>query len=94
MIYGWGDEMEIKYYKKACQTSCDGINEKIITEIVEKLKIDAKISIFQGLELANKAGIPELPALIIDDQLALSGYKPTYKEIEKQIKKIFKKSLK
>ena len=82
--------MIIKYYKKVCKSGCDGMNKQTIETVVNELGIKADVKLYKGEDAAASAGIPELPALLIDDKLVLHGYKPTLKEIKKLIQKASK----
>ncbi len=82
--------MKITYYKKACASQCDGMNEEFMKDIAKGLVPDAEIVVHRGIEKAQEDGIMDLPSLLIDDKLVISGWKPTEKEITKAIKKNLK----
>ena len=82
--------MEIKYYLKSCGTgncsTCAGIKGKV-AEAAKELGIEATVTVFKGMEAAAAAGVPELPAMVIKNELIASGYEPSQKEVLKALKK-------
>lgn len=82
--------MEIKYFKPECNScacSLDKQREAIINAAkAVGMEIDSLI-VFAGLENAQKQGVPEVPAVVVDGELVFSGYEPN----EKDLTKIFKK---
>lgn len=82
--------MIVKYYLKACGSgkcgTCEGIRAKV-DAAAKKWGFEATVAVFKGHEAAAKAGVPELPAMVIEDELVASGYEPTEKELIKLFKK-------
>ncbi len=79
--------MEIKYYKKQCETSCDATSKEFLQAVMESHNKKGTIEIIDNLETAILQGMPAVPALVINGELILSGYKPSEKEFSKFIKK-------
>jgi len=84
--------LKIEYYDKLCACSvtgegCISTTEKIIGVILEELGLEADINYSTDAEEAKKKGIPEIPAVVINGELILSGYTPSYKQLRKEIKK-------
>lgn len=83
--------MEIRYFKpecKDCGCSLDKQKEAIINSAkAVGMKLDSLI-VFSGLENAQKQGVPEVPAVVVDGELVFSGYEPNEKDLTKAFKKL------
>lgn len=77
--------MKIKYYAKACNCSdFKPVIEKACADLAIKV---SKLETFADDNVATQAGIPELPALLINDQLVFSGFLPSFNKLKKILKK-------
>ncbi len=79
--------MKITYYKKICQTQCDGYDEIFLRDLALQVTDEVEVIVHRGIDKSVEDGIPELPALLINGKIAIMGWKPTEKEIIKAVKK-------
>ena len=77
--------MDIKFYNKSC-CSTKVVEEEMFKKALNAVGKTATIEIINESEKADAAGMPELPALLINGELVLSGYVPS----DKELKKLFK----
>lgn len=85
--------MEIRFFKGECLScGCDAVQQRQdIMNGAKKAGVTVdNLIFFSGLENAQKQGVPEVPALVVDGELVLSGFEPKEKDVYKALKKLAK----
>ena len=63
---------------------CKGL-EKVTRKAVEELKLDAAVDKVEDIQKIMEYGVMRTPALVINEQVVLSGKLPKVKEIKELI---------
>jgi len=72
--------MEIKVLGPGC-VRCRGLDARVRKAVVE-LKLDASVLKVEDMQEIMRYGVMRTPALVIDDQLVMSGELPTYTDLK------------
>jgi small redox-active disulfide protein 2 len=76
-------DMEIIIVGAGCP-KCKAV-ENVVKEVVEELKIDAKVSHIYDIKEFPKYGVTITPAIVINGKVVLAGKVPSKEEIKKII---------
>ena len=77
--------MEIKVLGTGC-AKCKAL-EKVTRKAVEELKLDAGVEKVEDIQKIMAYGVMRTPALVIDEQVVLSGQLPKVAELKELISK-------
>jgi small redox-active disulfide protein 2 len=77
--------MEIKVLGTGC-AKCKAL-EKVTRKAVEELKLDAAVEKVEDIQKIMAYGVMRTPALVIDEQVVLSGQLPKVAELKELISK-------